>query len=187
VNPFTLSAGPVVLDSPAPADAERVYEYCQDPLFEKYLTVPWPYSRLDASYFVGTFVPDGWTSGRELTWALRSAPGQPLLGVVGIRLEGAGQANLGFWLGAPHRGRGLMPAAVTAVADWAFAAGGIRLLAWECVLGNRSSLAVARKVGFHYIGTGPADIPARDKSRPGSWKGILRVGDDRVPKAGWPA
>ena len=184
--PFALPAPPLVLTTPVQDDAERVYEYCQDPVFERFLTIPWPYSRVDASYFVGTFVPDGWASGRELTWALRSAPGHPLLGVIGLRLERNSMANVGYWLGAPHRGNGLMPAALTAVVDWAFA-NGVRLVHWECLVDNLPSMAAARKVGFSYIGVGPADIPSRDKSRPPSWKGVLRAEDDRQVKGGWPA
>jgi RimJ/RimL family protein N-acetyltransferase len=186
VIPFALSADALHLDTPVQDDAERVYEYCQDPLFERFLTTPWPYSRVDAHYFVSTFVPDGWATGKELTWALRSAPGNPLLGVIGLRRASDSTANVGFWLGAEHRGNGYMPAALTAVVDWAFSEG-TRLVAWECFLGNVASMQVARKTGFSFIGEGPGDIPSRDKQRLPSWNGVLRATDDRTVKAGWPA
>src|SRR4030095_9948865 len=61
-------------DEPPLADADLVTSYCQDPLFERYLTTPWPYSHDDAEAFLGVFVPESWASGAELTWAIRSTP-----------------------------------------------------------------------------------------------------------------
>lgn len=78
-----------------------------------------------------------------------------------------------------------MPEALTAVADWAFQRGE-RELRWECVLGNRASLAAARKAGFRYTGQRPAEIPMRDGSRPEAWHGVLLRDDDRTEKDGWP-
>lgn len=181
---FTLDAPGLILDEIVSDDAERVFEYCQDPLFERVLSTPWPYTRMNANFFVSDFVPKGWRASRELTWALRTAPGQPLLGVIGIRLHGGGVGDLGFWLGAPHRGHGYMPAAVTAVLDWGFET--LDLIKWECVEGNRASMTVARKTGFTFVGTGLAEVPARDGTRPPSWQGQIRAFDSREEKAGWP-
>jgi len=182
---FALGAPGLVLDEVVADDAERVFEYCQDPLFERVLSTPWPYTRMHANFFVGDFVPKGWRADRELTWALRTATGQPLLGVIGLRLRGAGIGDLGFWLGAPHRGHGYMPAAVTAVLDWAFES--LETVRWECVEGNRASMTVARKTGFTFTGTELADVPARDGSRPLAWHGSIAAGDSRDEKPGWPA
>jgi hypothetical protein len=54
------------------------------------------------------------------------------------------------------------------------------------VLGNEASVSVARKVGFSYTGEGPANVPARDGSRPPAWHGVIRSTDSRTPKPGWP-
>jgi RimJ/RimL family protein N-acetyltransferase len=185
--PFSLHAPGLVLDPPHDDDSERIYEYCQDPLFRDVLNTPWPYSRTDASYFVGTLVPHGWERGSELTWALRAALDQPLMGVISLRMGENSRAEVGFWLGADHRGRGYMPAAVGSVADWAFTDGGIAIIAWECRVGNAASLTVARKTGFTFTGTGPASLPSRDGSHPASWKGELTSTGERTEKHGWPA
>ena len=169
MTPFELRTERLVLDQPSGADVDAITEYCQDPLFERFLTTPWPYRRADAEFFVHDFVPTGWASDRELTWALRLAGERELLGVLGFR---AARADLGYWLGAPHRGRGYMPEAVRAVTTWALSAGHFRI-GWECVVGNVASAAVARKAGFAYTGEAPSTASFRDGSRPLSWHGVL--------------
>ena len=52
MQPFTLDAGPLLLDQPAEADVDAITRYCQDPVFEQFMTLPWPYRRTDAEFFV---------------------------------------------------------------------------------------------------------------------------------------
>ena len=59
-----LESHRVMLDSPLSTDVDDITRYCQDPLFERFLTVPWPYSRADAVYFVNDHIPTGWTTRR---------------------------------------------------------------------------------------------------------------------------
>ena len=184
MKPVELSSPLVRLDQPAAGDAVAVFEYCQDPLFERYLTVPWPYRRSDADSFISEYVPAAWASDQEYTWAVR-APGSPaLVGVIGLRVP---TASIGYWLGAPHRGHGYIPEAQRLVADWAFSAGIVDAINWQCLPGNIASARTARKTGFSFLGESPADHPHRDGSFPLAWTGRLRSTDDRQPKAGWPA
>ncbi|MHA6667284.1 GNAT family N-acetyltransferase [Homoserinimonas sp. A447] len=184
MEPFTLTTGRLRLDELHVGDAQAIFEYCQDPEFEKYLTIPWPYKLADARYFIIEHVPRGWSSGEELTWAVRSGSGD-LLGVIGLRTK-LGRFDIGFWLGSSHRGHGFMPEAVRAVLDWAFDTGFAPEVSWECVAGNAASAIVARKLGFTFAGVRPAVLPARDGSHPESWHGLLRASDDRSVKPGWP-
>jgi RimJ/RimL family protein N-acetyltransferase len=94
--------------------------------------------------------------------------------------------DIGYWIGAPHRGSGFMPEAVTAVADFAFARSS-RALLWECVPGNLASAAVAKKAGFTFLGDGPSLYPARGGADAVAWLGRLLPTDSRDPKPGWPA
>jgi len=171
------------LDRLTAADATAVFDYCQDPVFERYLTIPWPYLRSDATSFIAEFVPKGWASNAEYTWAIRGADSDELLGVIGLRLP---SGSLGFWLGAAHRGRGLLPEAVGVVADWAFSTGVTDSLRWECLVGNTSSARVAEKCGFTFLGEVPAESAYRDGGHPLSWSGRLLSTDPRTPRPGWP-
>ncbi|WP_207454637.1 GNAT family N-acetyltransferase [Herbiconiux sp. SYSU D00978] len=185
MTPETLTTARLVLDQPTLDDADLITEYCQDPLFERYMSTPWPYEPKHATGFITGVVEPGWASDREYTWALRR-DGE-FLGVIGVRREQEpGAANFGYWIGGPHRGLGYMREAVDAVIRWCFAHG-LRTLKWECVEGNLASMSVARGAGFTYVGSGPAGIPARDGSRPLAWHGVLRATDDRGAKDGWPA
>ncbi|MFC5930805.1 GNAT family N-acetyltransferase [Cryobacterium melibiosiphilum] len=193
-----LESDLVRLDAPVAADAARVFEYCQDPSFERYLTVPWPYQFEHAEGFLAEYVPGGWASDTEYTWALR-APGwksAELLGVIGLRLLGpsvdeqAGVLQLGsvgFWLGAPFRGQGLIGEAQRLVFDWAFGTGLVDAVHWECIRGNTASARAAWKAGFSYAGVAPSVAAYRDGTHPLSWQGQLRAGDDRGRRPGWPA
>lgn len=179
--PSSLVTERLVLDQPGSADVDAIAGFCTDPLFERYLTTPWPYLRAHAVGFVETHVPQGWASGSEFTWALRA--GGAFAGVLGIRTA---RSDVGFWLGAPFRGHGYMAEALAAVATAWFDAG-FDELRWECLVGNLASASTARAVGFAYAGEAPADVPARDGSRPPAWHGTLRVADTRDRKPGWPA
>jgi RimJ/RimL family protein N-acetyltransferase len=184
VKPFALEAGSILLDEVRGSDTLAIYEYCQDPVFEQFLTTPWPYTRAHAEGYVNQFVPSGWAKDKEYTWALRRHEGAPLMGVISLRV--GGDQSIGFWLGAENRGHGYMPTAVAALADWAFA-NGRSDVRWECIEGNVASLAVARKTGFTFTGAGPASAPMRDGSYRESWHGVLLSTDSRDPKPGWPA
>jgi len=172
------------LDSPALSDRLAVARYCRDPLFEILMTLPWPYEQRHADFFLHRVVPGGWLSGDELTWAVRENESGPLLGIVGWRSE---LSDIGFWLGAPHRGRGLMTEAVIAVTDWLMTDFGRTEIAWECVIGNAASVSVARKAGFTFTGERPTELTFRDGSHPAAWHGVLRAGEPRVERTGWPA
>ena len=172
------------LDSPALSDRLAVARYCRDPLFETLMTLPWPYEQRHADFFLHRVVPGGWLSGDELTWAVRENESGPLLGIVGWRSE---LSDIGFWLGAPHRGRGLMTEAVIAVTDWLMTDFGRTEIAWECVIGNAASVSVARKSGFTFTGERPTELTFRDGSHPAAWHGVLRAGEPRVERTGWPA
>ncbi len=182
--PIKLSSPLVRLDQPVPADAELMFSYCQDPLFERYLTVPWPYERAHADGFISSYIPGGWASDGEYTWALRAPDAPELLGVICLRLP---SGSIGFWLGAPHRGHGYMVEAQRLVFDWAFANDVVDAIHWECLIGNIASARAARKAGFTFTDESPSSAQHRDGSHPRSWQGWLGAADDRHPKAGWPA
>ncbi|MGO4105149.1 GNAT family N-acetyltransferase [Leifsonia sp. YAF41] len=183
MQPVSLSSPLLVLDQPVLADATLMFEFCQDPVFERFLTVPWPYNASDAETFISRYIPGAWKSDEEYTWALRSPDSPNLMGIICLRVP---SGSIGFWLGARHRGNGFIPEAQRLVADWAFAEGIVNAIHWECLVGNIPSSRVARKAGFTFTGEGPSLAAYRDGSHPMSWQGWLHADDDRSPKDGWP-
>lgn len=183
MQPVVIRTERLVLDLPVPADKDRVAEYCRDLLFKDLLTLPWPYEPRHAEFFLGTVVPKGWDRGDEFTWAIREKSDSPLLGVISWR-RAAGE--IGFWLGAPHRGCGFMTETVTAVVGWLTTELAQPEVAWQCRVGNLASASVARKCGFRYTGERATELTYHDGSHPQSWFGVLGAGDTRDPKPGWP-
>lgn len=185
MEPVELRTERLVLGQPRASDVDAITASLQDPLIERFLSVPWPYERAHAVDFVTGLVPSGWARGTEASWAIRLGADGPLIGMVSLRLQ---KHDVGFWTGAEHRGLGYMPEAVSRVADWAFEQGEtpIARVLWESVAGNVGSARVARKAGFRFAGTGPSTLPARDGSHPASWFGTLSP-EVRSVHVGWPA
>lgn len=182
MQPFTLESSRLRLDVPRTADTKAIFDACQDPLLQRFTTVPVPYGYADAQFFVAQIVERGWLTGREYTWGLREPGSSELVGMISIRLR---DRDLGFWSAPKARGRGLMTEAVRLVVDWAFDEG-LSDVMWEGYVGNIASAGVARRAGFTYEGTEPGLQPDRDRKHPLCWRARLRATDDRVEKAGWP-
>ncbi|MGB3413977.1 MAG: GNAT family N-acetyltransferase [Microbacteriaceae bacterium] len=161
--PVQLFGSRILLDQPKRSDVAVITRVCQDPIFEQTMVIPWPYQQSDADYFVDRFVPEGWESEEELTWAIRLQGDieQSLIGVVGFRMQAeAKNIDLGYWLSGTARGNGYLPEAVHTVMDWIptspFAE--YTSYSWQAIAGNVSSARVAQKCGFHYLGVSPATL-----------------------------
>ncbi|MFF2274844.1 GNAT family N-acetyltransferase [Agromyces sp. NPDC058126] len=164
---MVLRTARLVLDLPVEGDVVRVAEYCTDPLFEQFLTTPWPYTETHARGFLTEHVPSAWQTGSELTWAIRTESGGPLLGVISLRADGR---EVGFWLGAEHRGSAYTAEALAAVCEWAFAElPRTETVTWRANAGNVASAMVARAGGFRNTTTAATTVPGRDGTDLEGW------------------
>jgi len=91
--------------------------------------------------------------------------GGAVLGEVGLRNVEARprRAEIGWWIAAAHRGRGLAVAATRLLADWALSRGGGLDQVWARMdPDNPASARVAKGAGFVLMGTaGGADVWSR--------------------------
>lgn len=184
MEPLVLRTARLVLDQPTPADIDEIATYCADPVFERFMTTPWPYERRHAEFFVSEYVPGGWERGDEFAWAIRERTGGPIAGSIGLRPD---RRDIGYWLGAPFRRRGYMREAVEAVLDHAFDAHGFDEVRWEAVVGNIPSARLARGLGFRYDGTRRATVGRIARPVPEAWHAVLPRDAPRTPQPGWPA
>jgi [ribosomal protein S5]-alanine N-acetyltransferase len=74
------------------------------------------------------------------------------LNVSNVRRGIAQAASLGYWIGAPYAGRGLMTDAVCAIVQYAFATLRLNRLEAACLPGNVASSRVLTKAGFRLEG-----------------------------------
>lgn len=96
--------------------------------------------------------------------ALAPAPGRDRGGSVSIRglAREATSAEVGYWVTAPSRGRGIAPLALSAICEWAFRLPRIRPLEQLELIhaaGNHASCRVADKAGFALRAVLPPALP----------------------------
>ena len=180
-----IESSRLVLDSVVPGDVDAVLAYCVDEELQRWVPLPSPYQRSDAEYFTGPYVASAGTS--FALWAIRLSAGGPLVGAIELRFQPLGSAEVGFWLGKPHRGQGIMTEAVQTLVEYAFDEQGLNLsrLHWQAVAGNWASAIVARRNGFRFEGVSRRALVHREE-RLNSWEATLLRTDDRVETDGWP-
>jgi RimJ/RimL family protein N-acetyltransferase len=110
----------------------------------------------------------GWACGDWLTFAVLDAARDSVVGHVGLTNRGGGRVGngehgeIGYWTAADARGRGIAPAAVRAVTDWAFRSFGGEHL--PCIMlvhdmDNLASCRVALKSGYPFSEISKAQPP----------------------------
>lgn len=183
MEPVVLSTERLVLSVPTESDIDAIYAGCQDADIRRFTTMPSPYERTDAEEFIPR-VAQEWAGDTAQTWAIRH--GDQLVGMIGLYRIGNGAAELGYWVAATARGRGVLTEAAKAVVDWGFASYGLGLqrIEWRAVVGNTASARAARRLGFRYEGLlrQGLHIP---RGRDDGWIAGLLATDDRDPQP-WP-
>jgi len=178
----TLSDGTVILRAHREDDAEGCFEQCQDPLSQRWTSVPVPYTREDARAFVTQVMPQGWSDGSS--WGFAVEVDGRFAGTVELRDEGAGRLEVAFGSHPWVRGTGAMERAVRLLVDWGFADRGARVVVWRANVGNWASRKLAWRLGFGLEGAVRGLLVQRGELRDG-WVGTLLATDSREPKGRW--
>lgn len=172
-----LTTARLRLDAVTEADTDDVLAYCSDDELQRFVPVPVPYTAEIAKGYTTDYAKKA-----PHLWAIREEV--RMLGVIELQPEPAGSAELGYWLGAPHRGRGVMTEAAAAVVEYGFGALGLQRIHWLAIAGNTASAIVAQRVGFRFEGRRRLSIDHRG-SRVDGWYACLLADDDRDPQR-WP-
>lgn len=165
---FRLETRRLWLRWPRHADAQAVLRLVGDKaVAEMTARIPHPYPADAATTFVFES-RKGNALGRSLRMAItpNKKPNQ-LIGVIGIESsEKDGRPHLGYWLGAPHWGRGYATEAARALVDAWFAYTEADELTSAARIDNPASKRVLEKCGFRPSGSGLMDFPARGAALP---------------------
>jgi len=125
-----------------------------DPEIERWLELmPSPYTEQDAREWVAR-AAEAWRSGSFAPFAVLDAETGGVVGGLGlgsIDLECA-SGEVGYWLSAPARGRGLTTRALRLVTLWGFEALGLERVQVRAEVENTASCRVAEQAGFQREG-----------------------------------
>lgn len=178
----TLTDGTVTLRPHRAEDADALVEQCSDPETARWTRVPVPFTPEDAA---------DWIAGRGRDWAAGSGEltfvvevDGAFAGQVGLRPDGEGAADIGFGLGARHRGRGVMSAAVRLALAWAFESLDVRVVHWRAQVGNWGSRRVVWACGFTIEGRVRSLLVHRGERRD-AWVGSIKPEDPMSPTTPW--
>lgn len=146
-----LEDGTIVLRAWRPADAERLAALSRDPEVPRWTGVP----EDNTAELMRAFHADRaplYLAGTIVFWTLCEGDEEPL-GSIDLRVEpDHARADIGYWLGAPGRGRGLMTRAVKLVSDWGLGPRGLARIEIRAAVDNVASQRVAERAGFEREG-----------------------------------
>lgn len=133
------------------SDAENLYKYAKDPMIGP--MAGWPvHTSVDNSAFIIKSV----LSAPE-TYAVVSNETQCAIGSIGLMIGKASdlaqneqEAEIGYWIGVPFWGQGLIPEAAQEIIRYAFEELDIKILWCGYFEGNVKSKRAQEKCGFHY-------------------------------------
>jgi RimJ/RimL family protein N-acetyltransferase len=140
----TLADDELLLREPTEEDIPAITEACQDPEIPRWTRVPSPYTEDDARTWLGL-------TGEDRFLIVDRKSGE-LLGGVGIRPDGEGAAEIGYWVKREARGRGIAPRAVRLLSEWGLRERGLARISLMTEPANTASQRVAEKAGYRREG-----------------------------------
>ena len=149
-----LADGVVLLRPWTDADVPVIAEACRDQEITRWIDdIPAPYTRADARAYVAA-CRRGWKDGSLWAFAVTDAATGEVLGSCGVGWQDHphGVAEIGYWVRAESRNRGVATRAVKLAAAWAFAEGDVLRLQLRADVGNKASQRVAENAGFQREG-----------------------------------
>ena len=143
----------LVLRPLEPDDAEAVAAYLGDIEVARWLVrVPNPFTVEDAADFIDQCCTTaGLGTATTLGLVVRGDDRGIVRGIVALHSLDT-RPEVGFWLGRPFWGHGLMSEAVDATLTWAYAHLDVDAIAAGAFQGNIASLTIQARQGFEVIG-----------------------------------
>ena len=176
-----LEAGDVRLRRHRLDDIDDMVLASRDEQTWTWTTVPHPYEAEHAEAYLGRIV--GTAIDGETRWAIEVAGDDGrgrFSGNIGVMLDGAGRADVGYFVAPWARGLGIGTLALWLVCDWAFREGGCEVVTWNALVGNHPSRRMVEKVGFHVHADASRRLVVQRGERMDGWSADL-LPEDLVP------
>lgn len=171
--PLTITTPRLQLRPLRASDAEALYRYSADAELTRFVT--WAsHTSIDQTREWLASSAEAFRKNTDMVWAIVEAG--DACGAIGLHAITWGLralrwdcATLGYWLGIPHQGKGLMTEAAEAVTRWGFESLGLHKINVSCFQENVGSRRVIEKVGFRFLCKCDEDV-----WRDGQWHAHLR-------------
>ncbi len=160
-----LSDGVITLRAKGRGDLDALVAICQDPAISHWTRVPSPYTREEAETWIAASELD-MQAGRAIDWLAVDERAE-IVASIAVQGISAGGGEIGYWVAASARGRGVATRAVRLAARWALEELGLDRLEIRTHEDNLASQGVARVAGF--TETGETDVPASEGLAPGRY------------------
>jgi ribosomal-protein-alanine N-acetyltransferase len=138
------------------SDADVLVEHLSDKdIYDRTLRIPYPYTAADAQRWLDIVEKATKQNGHQpVNWVVRDHDDRVIggIGLDGFVIGKSHRAEIGYWLGRPFWGRGIMPAAVHVVCCHAFENLGLVKVQAHVFSFNDASARVLEKCGFELEG-----------------------------------
>jgi RimJ/RimL family protein N-acetyltransferase len=134
-----------------PCDKAAMVEHLNNKaIYDRLLAVPYPYTQADAEEWIALSAKAARQQGQPIHWAVRDRQACLIggCGFDGLQLGKSHRAEIAYWLAKPYWGRGIMPAVVQRVCDFAFREWGLSKITAHIFAFNHASARVLEKCGF---------------------------------------
>ncbi len=155
---------PVVLD-----DVDALWPHVSNPELPRLMSWAAHRDRAETVEFVQTQV-DALAEGTTINWAIElDGKASGLVALTGIRWQFStawriDRAELGYWLGQPSWGQGIMTEAALLATKFGFDTLGLHKITVGCMDGNEPSMRIIEGLGFRHLG-----LALEDAWRDGAW------------------
>jgi RimJ/RimL family protein N-acetyltransferase len=144
----TLQYGLITLRKPEERDIIPLFEGVQDPIIPKFTRIPANYQMANAEHYVHERSPNGFTMQTEIQLVLEYD--EKFAGALSFHtlvLDEA-KAEIGYWLTADARGKGIATAATKLLTGYGFETIGFHRIEALVVQSNKPSLKVLENSGY---------------------------------------
>ena len=165
----TLQLGLITLRPAREGDIPEVYKACQDPLIPRFTTVPADYSMADARFFIRDKGPSHFFEKKELLFVITQGHRSEEIfsGVISFHSINLSNhvAELGYWIAAPARGKGIGTTAAKLITEYGFTTMGFRRIEALVDVANQASKALLASAGYQLEGVMREKVTRTDGSQ----------------------
>lgn len=146
----TVTGERIRLRLPNEQDIPAIVEACQDPEIAKYTTIPTPFRKAHAEYWIRSAAQK---EDLEVDWVVETLDGE-FVGVFSFDDADSVQSSIsvGFWAAPQGRRKGYMREAGRLAIEYAWENFDVEKIIWKAHIGNEASWKLAWSLGFTFEG-----------------------------------